>query len=121
MKSAGTRKKRLPADFPRTRAEWDKAVARAPKAAPYDPVADPYDPNDSAAVAAFWKDAVVTSGGGPEAVRKALAARRGRGPGRKPAKTLVSLRVAPETLARWKASGPGWQTRMAELLRRRAP
>ncbi|MGD3046824.1 BrnA antitoxin family protein [Xanthomonas oryzae] len=24
-------------------------------------------------------------------------------------------------MERWKASGPGWQTRMAELLSRRAP
>jgi uncharacterized protein (DUF4415 family) len=54
-------------------------------------------------------------------VRKALAARRGRGPGKKPAKALLSLRISPATLAKWKASGPGWQTRMAELLRRRAP
>jgi uncharacterized protein (DUF4415 family) len=24
--------------------------------------------------------------------------------------------LPPETLARWKATGPGWQTRMAEAL-----
>ncbi|WP_428313447.1 BrnA antitoxin family protein [Hydrocarboniphaga sp.] len=24
--------------------------------------------------------------------------------------------MPPETLARWKATGPGWQTRMAETL-----
>lgn len=34
------------------------------------------------------------------------------------ARTLISLRLPPETLARWKATGPGWQTRMAETLRR---
>jgi uncharacterized protein (DUF4415 family) len=32
------------------------------------------------------------------------------------ARTLISLRLPPETLARWKATGPGWQTRMAEAL-----
>jgi len=32
------------------------------------------------------------------------------------ARTLISLRIPPETLARWKATGPGWQTRMAEAL-----
>lgn len=32
-------------------------------------------------------------------------------------KVAISLRLPPETLARWKATGPGWQTRMAEVLR----
>ncbi|MBS0611977.1 MAG: BrnA antitoxin family protein [Proteobacteria bacterium] len=34
------------------------------------------------------------------------------------ARTLISLRLPPDTLARWKATGPGWQTRMAETLRK---
>jgi len=34
------------------------------------------------------------------------------------ARTLISLRLPPETLARWKATGPGWQTRMAEKLQK---
>jgi len=34
------------------------------------------------------------------------------------ARTSISLRLPPETLARWKATGPGWQTRMAEALRK---
>ncbi len=29
---------------------------------------------------------------------------------------LISLRLPPEVLARWRATGPGWQTRMAERL-----
>ena len=33
------------------------------------------------------------------------------------AKVAISLRLPPETLARWKATGPGWQTRMAKVLR----
>lgn len=32
------------------------------------------------------------------------------------ARTSISLRLPPATLARWKATGPGWQTRMAETL-----
>jgi len=32
------------------------------------------------------------------------------------ARTSISLRLPPETLARWKATGPGWQTRMVEVL-----
>jgi uncharacterized DUF497 family protein len=27
-----------------------------------------------------------------------------------------SIRLPPDTLARWKATGPGWQTRMADAL-----
>ena len=33
------------------------------------------------------------------------------------AEEQYSLRLTPETLARWKATGPGWQTRMADVLR----
>jgi uncharacterized protein (DUF4415 family) len=36
-------------------------------------------------------------------------------------KVAVSLRLPQDVLARWKASGPGWQTRMIEVLRQRAP
>jgi uncharacterized protein (DUF4415 family) len=31
---------------------------------------------------------------------------------------LISLRLPTEVIARWKATGPGWQTRMAERLSR---
>jgi uncharacterized protein (DUF4415 family) len=34
------------------------------------------------------------------------------------ARASISLRLPPDTLARWKATGPGWQTRMAEALRK---
>ena len=33
-------------------------------------------------------------------------------------KQMISLRLPPEVLARWKATGPGWQTRMAKRLER---
>jgi uncharacterized protein (DUF4415 family) len=29
---------------------------------------------------------------------------------------LISLRLPPEVVKRWRATGPGWQTRMAERL-----
>ncbi len=32
----------------------------------------------------------------------------------------VTIRLPASVLAKWKASGPGWQTRMAELLSKRA-
>ena len=34
---------------------------------------------------------------------------------------LLSLRLPPQIIARWKATGPGWQTRMAEALEKTAP
>jgi uncharacterized protein (DUF4415 family) len=43
--------------------------------------------------------------------------RRGR-PKLKNAKRLLSLRLHPEVIASWRATGPGWQTRMAEVLER---
>jgi uncharacterized protein (DUF4415 family) len=34
---------------------------------------------------------------------------------------LLSLRLPPEVIAGWKATGPGWQTRMAQVLERSTP
>ncbi|MGH8157494.1 MAG: BrnA antitoxin family protein [Rhodanobacter sp.] len=36
-------------------------------------------------------------------------------------KVAISLRVAPDVLAAWKATGAGWQTRMAATLAAKAP
>lgn len=33
----------------------------------------------------------------------------------------VTIRLPESVLAAWKATGPGWQTRMAELIGKRAP
>jgi uncharacterized protein (DUF4415 family) len=55
----------------------------------------------------------------PEIFAAATAAKMLRPRGRPKsgrARTSISLRLPPETLARWKATGPGWQTRMAEAL-----
>ena len=41
---------------------------------------------------------------------------RGR-PKSSDSKIAISLRLPPDTLARWKATGPGWQTRMVDVLR----
>lgn len=57
----------------------------------------------------------------PKLVGDAAASRllrpRGR-PKTANARMAISLRLPPETLALWKATGPGWQTRMAEVLSR---
>ena len=34
---------------------------------------------------------------------------------------LISLRLPADLVARWRATGPGWQTRMAERLQRVKP
>jgi len=50
--------------------------------------------------------------------RTAAAMLKPRGRPKSPdSKVAISLRLSPDTLARWKATGPGWQTRMAKVLR----
>jgi uncharacterized protein (DUF4415 family) len=46
--------------------------------------------------------------------------RRGRGPQKAPTKTLVSLRLSPDVLDKFKADGPGWQSRIDAALRKAA-
>ena len=41
--------------------------------------------------------------------------RRGRPPARNP-KKQVTIRLPADVLERWKATGPGWHTRMAQRL-----
>ncbi|MDB5971940.1 MAG: hypothetical protein JWQ90_4390 [Hydrocarboniphaga sp.] len=105
MKSAAT-SKRLPADFPKTPAEWEALIAAAPGED------RPPTPEEESQ----WANAVVVHRGGPQAVRAALAQRRRRGPNKRPTKVPTTLRLPRDTLERWKATGPGWQTRMAEVL-----
>jgi len=50
-----------------------------------------------------------------------LAKSRGRrGPQRRPTKVAVSLRLTREVVERFKAGGPGWQTRIDEALKKAA-
>lgn len=46
--------------------------------------------------------------------------RRGR-PKLQHPRQLLSLRLPPDVIASWKATGPGWQTRMAQLLEKSTP
>jgi uncharacterized protein (DUF4415 family) len=52
-----------------------------------------------------------------EATARRLLRPRGRPRSAAPSKS-ISLRLPPDVLARWKAKGPGWQTRMVEMLSR---
>jgi uncharacterized protein (DUF4415 family) len=48
----------------------------------------------------------------------ARSIRRGRGPNKAPTKKLVSLRLSGEVIEKYKAGGPGWQSRIDQDLRR---
>ncbi len=52
--------------------------------------------------------------------RGAKLVRRGR-PRLENPRVLLSLRLPQDVIESWKASGPGWQTRMAEVLEKKRP
>jgi len=52
-----------------------------------------------------------------EMLDRAVVKRGGRPRSANP-RQLISLRLPAEVIARWRATGPGWQTRMAERLAR---
>lgn len=85
--------------------DWDRVKREAAADAPIAQDADDlYNPNDEEAVTAFFEQAAVR--------------RRGeRGPQKSPVKARVSLRLSPEVVEYFKASGSGWQTRMDQALK----
>lgn len=46
---------------------------------------------------------------------------RGGRPRSENPKKLISIRLPADVILKWRATGPGWQTRMAEQLARVAP
>jgi uncharacterized protein (DUF4415 family) len=56
----------------------------------------------------------------PPDAADAATARRTRGPQKAPTKRLVSLRLDPDVLDHFRATGPGWQARMNQALRKAA-
>ena len=59
-----------------------------------------------------------------EMLSRAVLKRGGKRVGRPKSenpKVAISIRLPPEVLKRWRATGIGWQTRMAEVLSKRAP
>jgi uncharacterized protein (DUF4415 family) len=91
-----------------SRTDWERVRQNIADDAPipYDPEDGPYDPNDEAAVDAYWDAAIITQGLGK------------RGPQKAPPKQLVSLRISREVLEHFRATGPGWQTRIDETLKK---
>lgn len=46
---------------------------------------------------------------------------KGGRPRSEKSKKLISIRLPEDVIQKWRATGPGWQTRMAETLARLAP
>ena len=69
-----------------------------------------HDADSPATKTADWDGAVMKRAG------EMIGTVRRRGPNKRPVKVSTTLRLPPETLAGWKSTGPGWQTRMAEVL-----
>lgn len=85
--------------------DWERVKREAAQDAPIAHTATdgPYDPNDAAAVAAYWQQANIKRGRG----RPAVAVKR----------PTLNMRVDPDVLDAFKATGPGWQTRINAALR----
>lgn len=83
--------------------DWSRVKREAMRDAPIaaDP-SGPYDPNDAAAVTAYWQSAAIKRGPGRPAV-----------PVKRP---TLNMRVDADVLEAFKATGPGWQTRINALL-----
>lgn len=86
-----------------TGTDWERVKREAAADAPIDDQSGPYDPSDTAAVSAYWQQATITRG-------------RGRPPVTVKRPTL-NMRVDAEVLDAFKATGPGWQTRINAVLR----
>ena len=86
-----------------TGTDWARVRREAAQDAPisFDAEREPYDPNDPHAVTAFWKAATVKRG------RPVMSVKR----------PTLNMRVDAEVLDAFKATGPGWQTRINALLR----
>ena len=88
-----------------TATDWERVKREAAQDAPvpFDPDSEPYNPNDGLAVAACWREASIKRGRG----RPRVAVKR----------PTLNMRVDAEVLDAFKATGPGWQTRINALLR----
>jgi uncharacterized protein (DUF4415 family) len=88
-----------------TGTDWERVKREAAQDAPvpFEAGSEPYDPNDTAAVAAFWTNANVKRGRG----RPVSAVKR----------PTLNMRVDADVLDAFKATGPGWQTRINDVLK----
>ena len=68
---------------------------------------EPYDPDNAQAVDDFWSQATLKRGRG----RPSLAQKR----------PTLNMRIDADLLEAFKATGPGWQTRIHDILRKSMP
>ena len=87
-----------------TGTDWERVKRESADDSPFHftPGSEPYDPNDAVAVAAYWAGATIKKGRG----RPAVTIKR----------PTLNMRVDAEVLEAFKATGPGWQTRINQLL-----
>ena len=71
----------------------------------------PYNPQDADAVNPFWKGAIGHTG-----LAEFKRKRGERGPQKAPVKVPVTIRLSPEVVERFRATGDGWQTRIDTAL-----
>ncbi|HUY82365.1 MAG TPA: BrnA antitoxin family protein [Acidobacteriaceae bacterium] len=86
--------------------DWERVKSfREGDRIPYNPEDGPYDPNDEAATGEWLSQAIILRPGQ-------------RGPQKAPTKMQISLRLSPEVIEHFKATGKGWQTRIDETLKK---
>jgi uncharacterized protein (DUF4415 family) len=90
----------------KSQTDWKRVKAiKETDPIPYAPEDGPNDPNDAKAATAYLSSAIVRRPGQ-------------RGKQKSATKQLVSLRLSPAVLEYFKATGPGWQTRIDEVLKK---
>ena len=104
-----------------TEAELDAAVAAAPETVPYDPDNPPMRDEDwtpDRVFVTYSREEFFDELARRRAAREAAAnaAKAAQEKPKKPRAIQIALRIPPDVLARWKAGGPGWQTRMVQRL-----
>ena len=107
-----------------TEAELDAAVAAAPETVTYDPDCPPTREEDwtpDKAILHLGLDDLRAQRAARRAAREAAAkaakaTSAAQEKPKKPRAIQIALRIPPDVLARWKAGGPGWQTRMVQRL-----
>ncbi len=72
--------------------------------------ADP-DVDNPVTTAQFWEGAVIKMAG------QSVGTVKGRGKQKTPTKTPTAIRLSPEVIDYFTASGKGWQTRVDKVLR----
>ena len=94
----------MPGSKKTSQTDWDRVKRDAASEAPvaYDPETDMYDPNDPAQVTDFFSSAkVVRKPGRPKAEKT---------------KVPIAIRLSPDVVEYFKATGAGWQSRIDAAL-----